>query len=370
MSANDTQGGDKKPSSFSTVSGGHAPGRRKAETGWVSHHQGLVALLMLGTLLLASCGGWAVYLNSKIADVPRVALDLDETRRPERITGEAINILLAGADAGDGPSIEEAVAAGEWPAYSHRSDTIMVLHLSADRKEATLVSVPRDAWVEIDGLGMSKINAAFAKGGPSLYVQTLEAFSGLRMDHLAIIDWEGFKELTSALGGIPVYIPEDIYDPSQKVQWTKGEQELEGKKALQYVRMRYGLENGDFDRIKRQQNFLRQTMKQLLSNGTTSNPIRLTGAVEAITRYLTVDSEFSNGDIRSLALSLRSLSEKNVTFLTVPQARYDTIDGQSVVIIDDVQTKALFQAVANDDVDGYIDEYGKEGVLGKQSSVN
>ena len=370
MSANDSHGADKKPSFFSTVSGGHTPGRRKAETGWVAHHRGLVAVLMLGTLLLASCGGWAVYLNSKIADVPRVALDLDENRRPQRVTGEAINILLAGADAGDGPSIEEAVAAGEWPEYSHRSDTIMVLHLSADRKKATLVSVPRDAWVDIDGIGMSKINAAFAKGGPSLYVQTLEEFSGLRMDHLAIIDWEGFKELTTALGGIPVYIPQDIYDPSQKVQWTKGEQELEGKKALQYVRMRYGLENGDFDRIKRQQNFLRQTMRQLLSNGTTSNPLRLTKAVEAITRYLTVDSEFSNGNIRSLALSLRSLDDEDVTFLTVPQARYDTIDGQSVVIVDYEQTKALFEAVANDGIDGYIEEFGKEGVLGKQRTVN
>lgn len=326
--------------------------------------------MMLGTLLLASCGGWAVYLNSKISDVPRVALDLDENRRPARVTSEAINILLAGADAGNGPSIAEAVASGEWPAYSHRSDTIIVLHLSADRKKATLVSVPRDAWVEIDGIGMSKINAAFAKGGPSLYVQTLEAFSGLRMDHLAIIDWEGFKELTTALGGVPVYIPQDIYDPSQKVQWTKGKQELEGKKALQYVRMRYGLENGDFDRIKRQQNFLRQTMKQLLSNGTTANPLRLTKSVEAITRYLTVDSEFSNSDIRNLALSLRSLDDEDVTFVTVPQARYDTIDGQSVVIVDDVQTKALFQAVAKDDMDSYIEMYGKEGVLGNQHTVN
>ena len=373
MSTNDSNGADERSSFFSTVSEDHRPGRRRAETGWIAKHPGLVAVLMLGTLLLASCGGWAVYLNDKIADVPRVALDLDEDRRPERVTGEAaesMNILLAGADAGDGPPIAEAVASGSWPAYSHRSDTIMVLHLSADRKNATLVSVPRDAWVEIEGVGMSKINGAFSKGGPSLYVQTLEQFTGLRMDHLTIIDWNGFKDLTTALGGIPVYIPEDIYDPSQDVQWSKGDQELEGKSALQYVRMRYGLENGDFDRIKRQQNFLRQTMKKLLSNGTTSNPIKLTHAVEAITRYLTVDSEFSNSDMRSLALSMRSLNDEDVTFVTVPKERYDTIDGQSVVIVDEERTKALFQAVANDDIDSYIDEYGKDGVLGKQRTVN
>jgi LCP family protein required for cell wall assembly len=371
MSANDSHGAD---GTFSTVARKRAPGRRRAERqhSWLGRHRVLVAVLMLGTLLLTACGGWAVYLNSKIADVPRVELDLDENRRPKKVGGEAaeaMNILLAGADAGGGPSIAEAVESGEWPPYSHRSDTIMILHVTADREKAYLVSVPRDTWTEIEGIGMSKINAAFALGGPSLYVQTLEEFTGLRMDHLAIIDWNGFKDLTTALGGIPVYIPEDVYDPSQDVQWEAGKQDLEGKRALQYVRMRYGLENGDFDRIKRQQNFLRQTLRKLLSNGTTSNPIRLTNAVEAITKYLTVDSEFSNSEIRSLALSLRSLDDEDVTFLTIPRKRYDTIEGQSVVIHDEKQTEDLFEAVANDNISDYIDEYGKEGVLGKQRTV-
>lgn len=370
MSSDDTRGAGH---SFSTVAKKSAPGRRMADQTWFARHRALIAVLMLGTVLLASCGGWAVYLNNKIADVPRVALDLDEDRRPKKVGGkaeEAMNILLAGADAGNGPSIAEAVAAGKWPAYSHRSDTIMVLHITADHEKAYLVSVPRDTWVDIEGVGPSKINAAFAAGGPSLYVQTLEEFTGLRMDHLAIIDWNGFRDLTRAIDGVPVYIPEDIYDQSQGVQWTKGRQKLEGQRALQYVRMRYGLENGDFDRIRRQQNFLRATMRKMLSNGTTSNPIRLTNAVEAITQYLTVDQDFTNGEIRSLALSLRGMETEDVTFLTVPRERYDTIDGQSVVISNERQTEALFRAVANDDIESYIKRYGKDDVLGKERTVS
>ncbi|MGH3330852.1 MAG: LCP family protein, partial [Nocardioidaceae bacterium] len=337
-------GGDRNSDDgqFSTVAKGRSSGRRVADQSWFARHRVLIAVLMFGTVLFASCLGWLFYLNGQLSNVARVDLDLDEGRRPARAASSekgAMNILLAGADAGGGPSIAEAVAADDWDPGSHRSDTIMLLHITADRDEAYLVSVPRDSWVDIAGIGPSKINAAFSEGGPSLYVQTLEEFTGLRMDHLAIIDWNGFKELTTAIGGVPVYIPEDIYDSSQDVQWYAGTEELEGKRALQYVRMRYGLTNGDFDRIKRQQNFLRSFMKKMLSNGTTSNPFRLTNAVEAIVKYLTVDSDFSNGDIRSLALSLRSLDQKDVTFMTAPMERYDNIDGQSVVIIDEKKTK-------------------------------
>jgi LCP family protein required for cell wall assembly len=359
-------------SCFSTVAK-RAKGTRKADQSWFGRHRILIAVLMLGTVLLASCGGWVYYLNGQLDNVARVDLELDDSRRPEKVEGEAkeaLNILLAGADAGNGPSIEEAVTADEWEPGSHRSDTIMVLHITAERDKAYLVSVPRDSWVEIPGYGESKINAAFSRGGPSLYVQTLEEFTGLRMDHLAIIDWEGFRELTTAIGGVPVLIPEDIYDPSQKVQWTAGVQDLEGQRALQYVRMRYGLEGGDFDRIARQQNFLRSFMKKMLSNGTTGNPVKLTNAVEAIVQYLTVDSDFENSDIRGLALSLRSLSQQDVVFMTVPMERYDNINGQSVVIIDEKRKRKLFRAVANDRLERYIRRFGTENVLDEAGNIN
>lgn len=375
MSGNDAHGADERPSSFSTVSGGHAPGRRRAEPqrSWFGRHRALVAFLMLGTLLLTACGGWAVYLRTQIDNVDRVAIDLDENARPEKATGEAaqaLNILLAGADAGPGPSIAESVASGDWQPGSHRSDTIMVLHITADRKHAYLISVPRDSWVEIDGVGMSKINAAFSYGGPSLYIKTMEDLTGLRMDHLAIIDWNGFKALTDALGGVEVYIPETFYDDSQKITWEQGTHKISGKEALQYVRTRHGLENGDFDRIKRQQNFLRTLMHKLLSQGTMSNPIKLTNALQAITSNLTVDDDFSTSQIQSLALSLRGMRTDDVTFITIPTTCCETIDGQSTVQIKRKKMRELFAAVKDDDIERYLTKYPADSdLLGDDRSV-
>lgn len=346
-----------------TVSQTPATDKRSADRGWFRRHRVLLVLALVGVLALSACGGWAFYLNNKISNVPRVALDLDEHRRPEHVGGkaaEAMNILLAGADAGNGPSIAEAVASGHWPAYSHRSDTIMILHITADREKAYLVSVPRDSWVHIDGLGMSKINAAFSMGGPSLYVKTLEDFSGLRMDHLAIIDWDGFKDLTKALGGVEIYIPQTVTDSSQGITWEKGTQTLAGKEALQYVRTRHGLPHGDFDRIDRQQNFLRATMEKLLSQGTLSNPIKLTNVLKAITSNLTVDEEFSTGEMRDLALSLRGLGTGDVTFLTIPIKGLDTVDGQSIVRYNKKKTAELFDAVAADELDQYLKTHHAE----------
>jgi len=106
---------------------------------------------------------------------------------------------------------------------------------------------------------------------------------------VAIIDWVGFRDLTSALGGVRVYIPETFYDDSQRITWKKGWHTFEDDEALAYVRTRHGLANGDFDRIKRQQNFMRATMSKLLSGSTTHNPLKITKVVGVVTKYLTVD---------------------------------------------------------------------------------
>jgi len=348
-------------------------------------HKILVGLTVVLVLLGTSAAGYLYWADQQIGNIPRIQveyLEQQEAEAPKEDVGEdkrPLNILLLGADKGEGAepgksaSIEEELADGKWTPFSHRSDTIMIAHISADRKDVQLVSIPRDTWVPVEGYPAddehAKINAAFAYGGPSLAVDTVNDLTGIPIDHLAIIDWAGFKDLTTALGGVRVYIPETFYDTKQNIEWPKGWHAYEGEQALAYVRTRYNLpdESGDFGRIARQQNFMRATMSKLLSSGTVTNPIKLTRVINTITKYLTVDETWDNDEIRSLALSMRSLRSADVEFLTAPLGKYDYVGEQSIVRLAPKQSKALFEAVRDDDIDSYLEKYPKAQLEGEQS---
>jgi LCP family protein required for cell wall assembly len=377
-SSSDATSASTGPSGSPTGSNGRrVAGRRKAEKSKsvVRKHWLLASFALVLALLAGTTGSYLWYLNHQIGNIDRVDAGIKEVPG-EKDNNKPLNILLLGADAGDTQteSVADDMADGKWTPFEHRSDTLMIAHIPADRKSVQLVSIPRDTWAKIDGYpysnGYGKINAAFAYGGPSLARQTVEQLTGIHIDHLAIIDWAGFKDLTTALGGIRVYIPETFYDDSQRITWERGWHDFEGQEALAYVRTRHGLENGDFDRIARQQNFLRATMGKLLSGGTTRNPIKLGKVVGVITRYLTVDDTWSNGEIRDLALSMRNIHTDDVSFLTAPLGSYDrSPDGQSIVRLAPAKTKALFTAVSDDDIQRYLDKYPK-AALGNQTSVN
>ncbi len=262
----------------------------------------------------------------------------------ETETPRALNILVAGTDSGTPDELARLVEGG-WEPGAMRSDTIMMLHVTADREQASVVSIPRDTWVEIPGHRPAKINAAFSLGGPALYVDTVEAFTGVDVDHVAIVDWAGFRDISTAVGGVDVTVPATVTDTMNDITWTAGQHHLEGQEALMYVRMRYGLGDGDFDRIDRQQNFLRSLLGKLVDEGTVRNPVRLTAAVNAITSSLTLDTSFDNAAVRDLALSLRGLRARDITFVTVPLQAYDKIEGQSVVRVDREAASRLFRAM-------------------------
>ncbi len=322
--------------------------------GVVARHKALFALLAIAGVLLAATGGFAAYLNHQISAIPRLDLDLGSSQglgpglsdRPPRATGEAaeaVNILVAGVDAGESSRIVDDLADGPWVAGSHRSDVIMVLHIDADRQHAYVISIPRDTWVLIDGWGMAKVNAAFSYGGPSLFVHTLEQYTGLRMDHFAIVDWSGFEDLTDALGGVPV-----------QLAGSSGTTMLDGEQALKYVRERKSLPRGDLDRIQRQQNVLRALSGEMMSAGTLTNPATLTDVLDAVTDNIVVDKSLTDERMRELALSLRGLSGGDVMQMTVPVAGFDRIDGQSVVRVDRGAAKEMFGAALTDELDGYV----------------
>lgn len=313
-------------------------------------------LLVLAGLLFAAVAGWATYANSRLSAIPRMDLDLEagfgeapgpgRYERPSAPSGKAagsVNILVAGVDAGESSRIAHDLERGGWTPGSHRSDVIMVLHISADRRQAYVISVPRDSWVPIPGYGMNKINAALSYGGPALFVRTVEEFTSLRMDHLAIVEWAGFEKLVDALGGVAI-----------EQAGATGQAMLDGEEALAYVRERYSLPRGDLDRIQRQQNLVRALSQQLVSRGVLLNPLKLTDVLQAVTSSIALDEGFSDAEIRELALSLRGLRSQDVTQLTVPVAGLDRIEGQSVVLVDEGGSKELFGAVMGDELDEYV----------------
>jgi len=353
-----------------------APDAGPRRRGPFRRHPVLVSVVTLLVVVVVGAGGFALYLNSQLDDVGRVGLgSLPEAGRPPALQTEAVTILLGGVDEGDGRSLEE-IAAGGWEPGVVRSDTIMVVHLTADREQAYLVSIPRDSYVEIydengDPQGMDKINAALSLHGPAAYVSTVEHLTDLRMDHLAVVDWAGFKDITDALGGVEIDLNEGFTDPSGTT-WQAGTQVLDGEGALKYVRTRYGLPGGDLDRVARQQNFLRALRSQVLDAGTLTNPFTATRTVKAVVRNLTVDDEFDTGQMRGLALDLAQLGGGELSFLTAPFGSFGTTGaGASIVRLDAAQSDALWTAVAEDDIDGYLRRYaGEAGRLPAPSEVN
>jgi LCP family protein required for cell wall assembly len=314
--------------------------------------------------LLLIAGGVLWYANNTLESIDRFTSRLKPEDRATKATegpaAEALNILMLGTDKGSrNQTIKEELSDGEWNRGAFRSDTMMVLHIPASRDHAYLVSLPRDSYVEIPGERKQKINAAFSLGGPDLAVQTVENLTGVYIDHIAMVDWAGFKDLTSIVGGVEVTIPETFSDPNNGNTWEKGTHQLEGQEALDYVRTRYGLPNGDIDRIQRQQNFLRATMEKTLEQGRLTNPLKLRDLMNAVADNMTVDSDFSAGEMRGLAREMSSLRGNDVTYLTAPVAGYDDIDGVgSVVLLEKRESKALWRALAEDDMQSYLDEYG------------
>ncbi|MEI2732094.1 MAG: LCP family protein [Dermatophilaceae bacterium] len=319
---------------------------------------------VLVAVLVLVAAGFVGRVATMVHDIARVDAQIPEHLRPSAVAppqaesagGPPLTILIAGVDNGDNPTgVADAIRSGQWQPGRFRSDTLMVLHLSGDRRAAYVVSIPRDTLVPIEGHGRTKINAAFSYGGMPLMQLTVEQFTGVRMDHVAIVDWYGLRDLSLALGGVTVTVAEDVRDPISGRTWTKGTHNLQGSDVLAYVRMRYGLTGGDLDRIQRQQNVIREMLRKLVSAGTLANPLTLSRSVEAITSNVVLDSGFTDAEIRDLAVQCRGLRPADVHFLTAPIAGASTTpDGASVLLPKVEETRELFAALARDDFGAYL----------------
>jgi LCP family protein required for cell wall assembly len=315
-------------------------------------------LAIVSVLLVAGFGGMAYGLQAKYkGQMGTFSLgDASASRAPVAVP-EAMNILLVGSDS----RTSKGNAAGNWVSGDQRTDAMMLVHIAKDRKSVDVVSIPRDSWVEIPEQGFGKINSAYAYGGPARLRQTIEQLSNVHIDHVVIADFTGFKGMTDALGGVEITVPQETWD--SRNHFTAGTHLMSGKEALGYVRQRHGLPNGDFDRVKRQQNWIRAVIKQAMSKDTLTNPLKLNSFLDAATKSVSVDDTFDIGTMRDLALSLRSVKPADMRFMTLPNLGTDMEGDQSIVRIDDVKAASFFTAVQQDQMTAWL-QVNKPDLLG------
>ncbi|MFG1842144.1 LCP family protein [Micromonospora sp. NPDC049175] len=315
-----------------------------------------VALITFVVLALLGGGGMiagGLYFRSINSGIERVdAFDgVPEADRPQ--VGEnakgAMNIMILGSDSRD-PDNESG----------SRTDTIIVAHLPKDRSSAQLISIPRDTWVNVpkssSGRGGkdAKINASFAWGGVPLLVQTVEKFTGVRIDHVTIVDFSGFKEIVDALGGINVDVEKGfttLYALNGSRTFKAGRQKMDGAAALDYARERHAFADGDFARIKHQQQVIKAILDKAASGGTLANPAKLNSFVKATADAVAVDKKLNLVD---LASEMRDLRSGNLTFLTCPVKGTGMMGTESVVLADKEKAAKVFDAVRNDNVPGIL----------------
>ncbi|WP_443057626.1 LCP family protein [Streptomyces sp. NBC_00890] len=336
-----------------------------------------VSALSFLVLLVAGVGWGYLKLTGNIDTFSADGISGD---RPPGSSGGQ-NVLVIGSDTRSGNN----KGLGGGTGAVGRSDTVLLLHVYADRKHAVAVSVPRDAMVDIpacrkpDGSWTtpqrhSQFNGAFSvgetvEGNPACTQNTVEQLTGLRVDHTVVIDFAGFSALTSAVDGVPVCLPKDVYqrdlNPKRPTRgslvFAKGPQTVAGQRALDYVRLRHGIGDGsDIGRIKRQQAFVASLVKKVKSRG--MNPTTLLPLANAATDAMTVDPGLGSADkLLSFALSMKNIDLHNTKFITVPW-RYE---GERVAVVEP-DADALWAALK---ADRPLDAKAKEAASPKASQA-
>lgn len=242
-----------------------------------------------------------------------------------------LNILLVGSDVREGEGNED-YGTGNWEPGQH-SDTNILMHISGDRKSVTMVSIPRDSMVPapidcdadapVNQWKTKQWNQNFNTGGPGCLIRTIEGNTNVFVNHFAVVDFGGFKDMVDALGGVPACTPVDIDDPKAKFTLSAGRHTLDGEQALGYVRTRYSLGDGsDIGRIKRQQAFMSSVAQEATKSSLLLRPDKLLRFLDAATSSLTTDPEFGVGEMREVADSIKGIGVNKIQFVTVPTEVY------------------------------------------------
>jgi LCP family protein required for cell wall assembly len=315
-----------------------------------------IAALLAGVLAVAgiSTAGVAAYAAYDVAASLKPAVKLVDSKGKDVTPGlgamdGAFNVLLAGSDSGGGNA-----------AYGERgenlNDVTMLLHVSADHKNATVVSFPRDMYVPIpscpdpkggsfDAMSRQKINNSLSYGGLACTVLTVEKLTGLDIPYAGVIQFDGVIEMSNAVGGVPVCVAGDISDPYTGLNVKAGENTLQGPQALAFLRTRHGVGDGsDLGRISNQQVFLSSLVRTIKSADTLANPVKVYALAKAATSNISLSESLNNPTtIASMAMALKNIDVAKVVFVQYP----NHYEGDGVAPTKDAAA-TLMQALQND----------------------
>lgn len=317
-----------------STGGKHGGGRR---------HPVIRGLLMTLAFILAAVVGFVAFAVYQLqGNLSSVDISKALGKRPDQVATAApgtdtlpLNVLLVGSDTRDLNDADNFGGTNNITKNKEHSDTTIILHIAADRQSAYGISIPRDSMVHRpdcknpDKVAFSQtpigmFNGAYNDGGIGCTVMTVEANTGVRIDHYAVVNFEGFSNMVDALGGVDICMKKAASDSYTGLKVKKGVNHLDGHQASQFVRARHGFgDGGDLGRIQRQQAFLSALVREATDSKLLLRPDRLYAFLDAATKSVTVDQNLASvSSLSDLALQLKDVKPSEVTFITVPTEQY------------------------------------------------
>lgn len=314
----------------------------------------------LSVVVLASAGIGHAVMSGLDEDIARVDPFRDMKNRPE--AGNGMNILLVGTDGREriGEEEREKYRLGGTPC--HCTDTIMIVHISADRERAAVVSLPRDSYAvtpphtdRVSGERHKghpvRLNAAYAEGGPRLTVRTVEKMTGVKIDHYLEVDFTSFMKTVDVVGGVEICTDRRLKDSRTGLDLPAGRHTLEGGRALQYVRSRHVDGASDLSRMRRQQHFMAALVERVTSSGILLNPLKFRDVTRAVLGSVRADKGFGTGELLDLGRAMRNFSPSSSEFTTVPISDMGhTVKGAGATLKWDTgKSERIFDALRRDE---------------------
>jgi LCP family protein required for cell wall assembly len=320
----------------------------------------LVVMTALSAATLTASGVyWWKYRNFKASVKHLDVIGVPDSKPTEDIDGKDQNILIVGNDdrhtmtAAEIHQLHTGRVGG-----SLNTDTMMLVHAPADGRKATLISLPRDTYVNIPGNGWNKLNSAYSTAyrrvngsdeikraaGAKLLIHTVQNLTGLTIDHFVQVDLIGFYRISNAIGGVPVNMCAAVSDYNSGLNLPKGHSKVKGRSALAFVRQRYNFPNGlgDLDRVQRQRYFLTAAFRKLSSAGVLLNPIKLEHLLSAIQSSIYTDKGL---DPLALARQMEKLSANNIVGKTIPTTFENDTPVGDVLAVNSAQVKAFVNLI-------------------------